>query len=288
MDKDYNTAITTLLNSYAEKEGITESSLPQVKFHRASVPTIRGPIVYEPGIVIVGQGKKIGYLGEKVFTYDADNYFVVSIPLPFECSTITDGKEPYLAMTVSLDLKVLVQLLEEMEQEFSASDKICGYYSTPITEDIRDASLRLLKVLGDNRNSRILGPQILREIYYHVLCGEQGTALRALAARHTHFSRISRSLIRIHEDYSSALDIKTLADELYMSVSAFHHHFKEITSSSPIQYIKRIRLHKAKMFLVQDQLSVNEAAEKVGYTSVSQFSREFKRFFGESPSRAAL
>ena len=285
MENNSGEIFAELLNELAVSEGVSGSRLEQVKFHRAGKTSLRGPIVYEPGIVIVGQGKKIGYLGDKIFNYDSDHYLVVSVPLPFECSTITAGDRPYLAVFISLDLKVLAQLIDDIDQDRPVPDKIRGYYSTPVTDELREASVRLLKVLGDGQESRILGPQIIREITYHVLCGEQGDALRSLVARHTNISRISRTLLRIHEDYSSGLDIKSLSDDIGMSVSAFHHHFKEVTSSSPIQYIKRIRLHKARLFLSQDRMTVNEAAERVGYSSVPQFSREFKRCFGESPSK---
>jgi len=280
--------LAPLLRKQAVVEGVSDSNLKQVKYHRAGRSTIRGPIVYEPAIVIVGQGRKIGYLGGSTFTYDPENYLVVSVPLPFECSIDTEGTEPYLAISITLDLKVLAQLIGDMDQNLPVLTKVRGYFSTPMTSELEGAAVRLLQILPDPEKSRILGPQILREITYWVLCAEQGGALRSLVARHTHFSRIARSLGRIHRDYATNLDINILAEEACMSVSAFHHHFKEVTSASPLQYLKNIRLHKAQMMLVQDGLTAAAAAERVGYGSPSQFSREFKRFFGESPSKIKI
>jgi len=163
-------------------------------------------------------------------------------------------------------------------------NSVKGYFSTPLTAEIKNSVTRLVTLLPDKEKCRILGPSLLREISYWVLCGSQGGALRSLVAKHTHFSRIARSLSRIHSEYSSVLDISTLAEETGMSPSAFHHHFKEVTDTSPLQYLKQIRLHKARMMLTQDGYNISRAAAAVGYNSVSQFSREFKRFFKRNPS----
>ena len=127
----------------------------------------------------------------------------------------------------------------------------------------------------------------MREIIYRVLYGEQGGALRALAVRHGRFSQIARVLRRIHTEYDKELDIEFLAGEANMSISTFHHNFKAVTSSSPLQYLKNIRLHKALMLMVRDGLNAGTAAGKVGYESASQFSREFKRYFGNTPADEA-
>jgi len=147
--------------------------------------------------------------------------------------------------------------------------------------------VRLLESLQAPLDCRVLGPQIVREICYRVLCGEQSGALRAVAARRGHFSQISKVLRRIHADYAAALDVESLAREASMSVSTFHQNFRDVTSTSPLQYIKSIRLHKARMLMAQEGLNASVAARQVGYESSSQFSREFKRFFGDTPVEQA-
>ncbi len=279
--------ISDLLREQIKEDGISISNLPNVKYHKSDISTKRTPIVYEPSIVIVGQGKKIGYLGDQKFIYDSSNYLVVSVPLPFECQVSTEENKPYLAISISLNLKILAELIEEMDHNLPNTCTSKGYFSTPLTPDLYDAAYRLLKILPDEEKSRILGCQLLREISYWVLCGEQGDALRSLVSRHTHFSRIARSLNKMHKCYSSEIDIKTLADETGMSVSAFHYHFKEVTSISPLQYLKQIRLHKARMILNQKGATISCVAEEVGYHSHSQFSREFKRFFNINPSEVS-
>jgi AraC-like DNA-binding protein len=127
----------------------------------------------------------------------------------------------------------------------------------------------------------------VREITYRVLIGPLGHNLRALAAPHTHFGQISRVLNRIHAEYSREFDIGTLARDAGMSLSTFHAHFKAVTSSSPLQYLKNVRLHKARMLMVHEGANAGTAATQVGYESPSQFSREFKRLFGDGPAAVA-
>lgn len=271
------------LDKLARVEGYSPSYLDQVCFFRVSNKSPRGPIVYEPGIIIVGQGRKTGYIGDKVHVYDPDNYLVLSVPLPFECETTPDPGYPYLALSVAMEPRVVGELLAEMDDNLPPTDSVAGIGSTPLTEPMANAALRLLECLKSETESRILGPQIVREITYHVLKGPRGGALRAVAARDSRAAQIARVLKKIHTDYARDLDIRLLADEAHMSVSAFHHTFKEVTASSPLQYLKSIRLHKARGFLLGEGVNVGTAADRVGYASASQFSREYKRFFGESP-----
>jgi AraC-like DNA-binding protein len=279
--------LAELLGNLATGEGHNSSRLKQVRFIKVANRCPRGPSVYEPSIIIVGQGRKIGYLGEKSYVYDANNYLVLSVPLPFECETVAEPGKPFFAVSISMEPRVLGELLDEMDDGIPAPDEVTGIYSTPLTEELYDATIRLLECLGSETESRILGPQIVREITYYVLKGPQGADLRAVVARDSRFAQIAKVLKRMHEDYSCDLDVRDLAREANMSISAFHHNFKTVTSSSPLQYLKSIRLHKARMLMAQEGLGVGGAAERVGYASASQFSREFKRFFGESPREDA-
>jgi AraC-like DNA-binding protein len=159
--------------------------------------------------------------------------------------------------------------------------------ATRLDSALSDAAVRLLECLRSSDDARILGPQIVREITYRVLLGELGHNLRAVAAPHTHFGQISRVLNRMHTEYGRSYDIGELAREAGMSVSTFHAHFKAVTSSSPLQYLKDVRLHKARMLMVHEGVNAGTAALRVGYESASQFSREFKRLFGNGPAAEA-
>lgn len=280
--------LVELLDSLATVEGPSPSILEGVQLIRSNKYTPPIPIIYDPCIVIVGQGRKIGYLGDQVYTYDPYNYLVLSVPLPFVCETKASPEEPLLAVSMRVDPATLGELLMEMDDERVVSGQVPrGMYSTPLTGELIEATVRLLECLRSPADSRILGPQAVREIIYRVLCGEQGGALRAVAARHSRFSQIARVLRRMHTEYQHELNIDALAREAGMSVSSFHHNFKAVTSASPLQYLKSIRLHKARMLMVQDGLNASTAAGRVGYESASQFSREYKRHFGSTPADEA-
>ncbi|MEN6357134.1 MAG: AraC family transcriptional regulator [Armatimonadota bacterium] len=279
--------LAKLIEELATKQGFTESSLKGVKFVRSNKPIPRNPVVYEPSIVIIAQGHKTGYLGNEVYRYDPYNYLVLSVPLPFECETSGTPEEPLLGVMISVDVTTDSELLLDMDDNASLSGSMPrGIYSTPLTNEMLCATERLLESMQNPLDGRMLGPQIVREIIYRVLCGEQGGALRLLAARHSRFSQIAKVMKRMHTEYGSELDISTLASEANMSVSSFHSNFKAVTAVSPLQYLKSIRLHKAKVMMIQDGISASSAASRVGYESASQFSREFKRYFGCNPSEA--
>lgn len=278
--------IAPLLDKLATGDGIRQTVVDGVKIMRASQPMSRKPVMYEPSIVIVGQGRKTGYLGDQVFRYDPDNYLVLSIPMPFECETdIGEDGKPMLGVSIKVDLNMLADLLMKMEHKGgpNAEQSLLGMYATPLDERLSDAVVRLLECMQSPQEARILGPQYCREIVFRVLLGEQGNALRALIAMNSRLGQIQRAVAKMHSDYDKEMDVTELAGELGMSASAFHHNFKSITATSPLQYLKTIRLHHARMFMVQEGMGVKEAAEKVGYESASQFSREFKRFFGQTP-----
>jgi AraC-like DNA-binding protein len=274
-----------LLGTLAIQEGFSPSILDGVQFIRANDYIPRHPVVYDPSIVIVGQGRKRGYLGDEVYTYDAYNYLVLSVPLPLECETEASPEKPLLGVQVQVTPATLGELLVEMDDNVTVSGQVPrGIYSTPLSDELIGATIRLLECLHSNMDGRILGPQVVREIIYRVLCGGQGAALRAVATRQSSFSQIARILKRIHMEYPNSLDMETLAKDASMSLSTFHHNFKAVTSTSPLQYLKSIRLHRARILMVQDGLNASTAAGQVGYESASQFSREFKRFFGNSPA----
>jgi AraC-like DNA-binding protein len=280
-----NARMTALLASLATREGIHPSALDGVSLMRATQPMPRMSVLYEPGIVIVGQGRKRGYLGDQVFTYDAHNYLVLSVPLPFECETDASPEKPLLAVSIRVDLGMLAELILKMDgpRDVEIPSMPQGIYSTRLDARLSETTVRLLECLSDAADTRILGPQIVRELTYRVLCGGQGGALRAAAAFHSRFGQVSRAIVRIHSEYTRNLSVEELADTAAMSPSAFHQNFKAVTSTSPLQYVKTIRLHKARLLMAQDGLRAGVAAGRVGYESPSQFSREFKRLFGRGP-----
>lgn len=278
-----------LMQQFDLAAGFTESALPGVRFFKAQQTIPRCPLIYDPGICIVAQGHKIGYLGGKSFPYDADNYLVTSVTMPFECETIATPEKPLLGLYIDIDLPLLHELIAKLGQNHELAvhgdnELPLGVGPAPLETEMTDAIARLLKCLQSQTETQVLGPALLREILFRALSGKQAHVLYALAAHNSHFARVARALKLIQHDYADNLDIERLAQQAHMSASAFHRAFKEVTSDSPLQYLKKIRLSKARDHILQDGLKAYVAADKVGYESASQFSREFKRYFGQSPA----
>ncbi|KRW61954.1 AraC family transcriptional regulator [Pseudomonas sp. TTU2014-080ASC] len=276
--------MVSLIRQLAPHEGYTRSLLDGVRLMRANRPLDRTPVLYEPSIVIVCQGHKRGYLADRVYHYDAQHYLVLSVPLPFSSETDASPEEPLLAVSIRLDLMAVADLVLELDKHSAPAPAApAGIVSTPLNATLADATVRLLRTLRSPLESSMLGPSIIRELCFHILMGEQGGAIRAALAYQGNFGRIARALQRIHSDYSQPLDVSGLAREAGLSVSAFHAHFRAVAATSPIQYIKSVRLHQARLMLIRDNLTAAGAASRVGYESPSQFNREFKRLFGRSP-----
>ena len=276
--------LARLLDDVAVQEGVHQTLVEGVRVARHSEPQPRTPVIYEPMIVVIGQGRKQGYLGDEVYVYDPFNYLVLSVPLPVECEWDASPEEPLLLVAVSVEPTMLGEILLDMDENLLPVDRMLrGISTAPLSEELSGAVIRLLECLKCPLDSRMLGRQTVREIVYRVLCSEQGGSLRALASRDEHFTRIARVLKDIHTDCAKPFTVESLAKRAGMSVAAFHHNFKLVTGSSPLQYLKRIRLDQARLLMAHDGYNASTAARAVGYESPSQFSREFKRLFGVTP-----
>ncbi len=274
-----------LLREMATAEGTQMSRLEGVKLMRADRSYPRTPVLYEPSLVILASGRKRGYVGSREFVFDASRYLVLSVPLAFEVETdLTEG-ETVLGVSVRVDLGTLSELTMRMDRTRGgeASDQK-GVQAAPMDEAMSEATLRLLECLRSPVETAVLGPGIVREMVYRALAGPEGGMLWALLGIHGQLAQIHGVLQRMHANPARSLDVPAMAADAGMSVSAFHHHFKAVIGTSPLQYLKTLRLHKARMLMLHDRLGAAEAADRVGYESASQFSREFKRFFGRTPT----
>lgn len=277
------------INHLKNNDKIISERLAGIRLLYGVEPGPRTPVMYQPGIIFLFSGHKIGYINKRKFRYDANEYLLLTVPLPFECETWATPEVPLTGIRLDIDVLQLQELLMDIgeDERFQLPMAASGINSATLSDEILCAVERLLDVMERPLDARILGKQIIREILYHVLMGPRGGALLALVSRQTHFSLISRVLKQIEMKYTENLNVEQLAAEANMSVSAFHHNFKAVTSTSPLQYLKSYRLHKARMMMIHDGMKASAAAMRVGYESASQFSREFKRYFGVTPGEDA-
>jgi AraC-like DNA-binding protein len=212
--------------------------------------------------------------------------------MPLEAEiVVASAKQPFLALALEIDVSMVGKLFLEMAEEDhlpeTRPNPKQAIYASPMDDDLLDAFERFLRALENPVDRRVLGPGAVKEILYHILRGEQGSFLRALALRDSGSHRIAQIIRFLQENYNQSIDISSIARFAGMGNSTLHHVFEKIVGQSPIQYLKKIRLHQARLMIVSNGLSASEAAYKVGYNNASQFSREFKRQFGLPPSRAA-
>ena len=284
--------LVPLIEKYALEEGVTETEWPGLILGRSSQPVPRFPLLYVPSICVVAQGRKHVYAADDPIIYDPLHYLVVALPMPVEAEiVVASAKQPFLSLALEIDVSMVGKLLLEMaEEEHWPEAKLNptqAIYASPMNDDLLDAFVRLLRALENPVDRRLLGPGAVKEILYHILRGEQGSILRAIALRDSGSHRIAQIVRFLQENYNQSLDISSIARFAGMGNSTLHHVFEKIVGQSPIQYLKKIRLHQARLMIVSNGLSASEAAYNVGYNNASQFSREFKRQFGLPPSRAA-
>lgn len=274
------------MRALAPAEGYNLTAMESVRILRSDRALSRTPVLYDPGIVIVCQGRKRGYFGDQLYLYDEDHYLAVSVPVPFNMETEATPERPLLALYLHLDFVMAADLAAQLDSvgmtHRPASPQ--SMMSSPMDDGMRASVLRFLETMHDPLEAAVLGPGLLRELYFRVLTGEQGAAMREALALRGQFGRIGQALRHIHIAYEQPLDVAQLAGRAGMSIPSFHSHFKAITQLSPMQYVKCIRLHQARLLMVREDLTAEAASHAVGYASPSQFSREFKRLFGLTPA----
>ena len=280
------------LLALAPNEGFNPTRLAGVGVFKASESSGRVPLCYNQGVILMAQGQKRVYLGDQVYNYNPDHYLALTLPLPAECETIVNQGEPLLSMVIDFDsamLSELVRLYDEhhLAPKANESDDNKGLFVSHFGDELKCVVERLSDCLRSPLHSAALGKGLVREVLFHLLQGPQAASLFALASHNTHLARLERALKYLNQHYQQKLDVEQLAQLANMSPSSFHRNFRQMTSTSPIQYIKKIRLTRARQLLTDQGIKVKQAANQVGYDSPTQFSREFKRYFGLSPQECA-
>src|SRR3984957_20606268 len=270
-------------------DGSHQSALPWLALTRGSVPTMCMPTVYQPCLAIVVQGRKRAVLNDEVFHYDALNYLVVGVTLPGLGQVLEASPErPYLSLRLNLNLEEIARLVLQLgDRGPSSATADRGLFVARLDEPLLDSVLRLVKLLDAPEDIDVLAPVVRREIYYRMLRGELGSRLVDLAQSGGGNHRVVRAIEWLKQHYAAPLRIEALAEAVHMSASALHHRFKAVTSMSPLQYQKHLRLHEARRLMFAEGIESARAGHRAGYESPSQSSREYRRLFG-APPRAEI
>jgi AraC-like DNA-binding protein len=238
-----------------------------------------------PCVGIIIQGAKRALIANEEYRYSEESYIATGLDLPSVVHVIGATREtPHLALAVSLDRYILNQLAGDLKGlPYGVSYK--GVTVGEVTAEMLDACRRLINLLDAPQRIPVLAPMIIRELHYYLLIGPQGDDFRLLGALETSSNGMAQAVSALRERYNERLNVKELADMANMSPPSFYKHFKRFTGLSPLQYQKNLRLYEAQLLMLSENLTAEMAANKVGYDSVSQFSREYKRQFGETPHK---
>lgn len=260
---------------------------PGLFLGRSSHPTEQVHSVFKPAFCVIAQGSKQVLLGEEVFRYDSGHYLISTIDLPIVSQVVEASQaQPYLSFRLNLDASLVASVMMESGIELKKGDaRVKAMDVSSIDANMLDAVVRLARLLDTPDEAQVLAPLIIREIIYRLLKGEQGARLSHLLAAGVDTRRISKAVGHLREHFDEPLKIETIARELGMSVSGFHHHFKSVTAMSPLQFQKQIRLQEARRLMLGEDLDAASAGFRVGYEDPSYFSREYKKLFGAPPHR---
>ena len=278
-----------LLEQHSSQEGIQLTGFENLGTFKASTTQVRTPSYYEPAIVIVGQGKKRCFVGNKTYDYGAGNFLILFLPMPMEVEIIEASPDkPFLAAGIKIDLGRLADVLLRIERAEGATAKPLstdpsGIFSAPLNDHLLDPTIRLFESLANPRDTAVLGELIVDEIYYRILCDERGGDLRTFLQQRGQIQRVAKAVQHIHQNLGEPVSVQNLAEMVHMSRTSFYENFRDVMHVSPLQYAKSVKLVKAQT-LIKEGKNVSEAGYLVGYNSPAQFSREYKRHFGFTPS----
>ena len=278
--------IQSLIESRVQLDGLMDTRIKGLKLYRITESIRCAPVVYEPAVISIVSGSKKAVLDGKSYIYDKERYMCCTMSMPVEAGTPDASPDnPLLGVYLAIDPRVMTEVAIGLESAAGAIANTKGQ-AVPqgITlaawdEDFTDALFRLLQLEGREVDCAVLLEGRIRELYYTILKGEAGLAARRAFGVG---NEIARAIQYLSSNVDASVTIDALAEQVGMSRAVFHRKFKQATSMSPIQFLKSMRLNNAAMRIAEGA-SVSSAAMEVGYVSSSQFSREFKRLYGQSP-----
>lgn len=276
--------VTRHANAHADTEGVAMTPIPGLTLVRATRPSALQYAISRPLVALVVQGQKRVTLGSDVFDFGTGHSMVITADVPTisQVTAASVGK-PYYSLVLDLDPALLTDL--SIEMKLAPVADASPIRIEPTDAEVADAARRLLHLLDRPASISVLSAQLLREMHYWLLAGRHGSAIRRLGWTDGNIQRVAKAVALLRSDYAKPLPVEKLAGIAGMSVSSFHLHFRQITSLSPLQFQKQLRLIEARRRMVADGVSASTAAYDVGYESVPQFTREYRRMFGMPPVR---
>lgn len=280
--------LSSLFFKLVAKEGFFSTAIDGITLMRVDHNTPPLAVLQEPTLVFVLQGSKRGYIGTETYAFQQGECLIVSVSMPFDCDTVASPELPMMAVSMKLEADTVNELLaktyfeDEQFKPLTTGMSVIQYDQT-----ISNVLIRLLKTLGSEQDCLILGEQIKRELLYRVIQHSGADVLKGLVVQ-GNLRPIYKICEYIQHHFTEKITVEMLAEQANMSTSGFHKAFKQVTQHSPLEYLKVVRLHKAKQMLQNENQSVAQAAYAVGYQSSSQFSREFKKQFGFSPNQTEV
>ena len=286
MDTRHVGTLAARVERHTRSVGDHESAVPGLWLYRSTNPSPERAVVYVPSLCVVVQGAKEVIVGGEAYRYDPAQALLVSVEMPAETRVAEAApNRPCLAVRIPVDPAVVGELLADGAATPPPGPPVRGLGVIHLGPPLLDAACRLLGLLDAPHEIAALAPLVLREITFRLLTGPDGARLRQIAVAGAPAHRIARAVRWLRDHYAEPLRIEALARQVGLSPSAFHLHFKHVTALSPLQYQKRLRLQEARRLMLGEGLDAGEAAYRVGYESPSQFGREYRRLFGDSPRK---
>ncbi|MCW1428806.1 AraC family transcriptional regulator [Novosphingobium sp. JCM 18896] len=284
--KELLDAVRRHAETLVQDEVIIPTAIPGMNLARSLYTSDLIHAVAQPHVVIVVQGAKTVTMGAQTFAFSAGETLLVAADVPTTSQIVrASPAAPYYSLVLQLDAAIVAELSAEIDAVAVGSTAESPVRVDTTEREVADAALRLLRLLDRPAAAPVLQAQLLREMHYWLLAGHHGNAIRLLGLPDGHVQRIARAVAVLRADYARALPVERLAAVAGMSPSSFHQHFRTVTSLSPLQFQKQLRLIEARRLMLARGLSSSHAAFEVGYESVPQFTREYGRFFGLSPAR---
>jgi AraC-like DNA-binding protein len=276
-----------LTTRLAKKPGTHGTPITSLSIVRHDQPQPRVHTVHRPSLCFLVQGAKEVTVGPKVLRYSAGHFVFSTVELPATGEILNASqREPYLCLVLEIDPALVFELVarcDDVERRTANASRTAIFTSRD--DAMTDAFTRLLRCTRSPIDAEVLAPDIVRELTYRLLRGPHGDVVRQVGVADSQTRRIASAIQRLRRDFVSPLRIAELARSARMSVSSFHQHFKKVTTLSPLQYQKQLRLYEARRLLIHEGTSAADAGFRVGYESASQFSREYARYFGAPPLR---